>query len=789
MDTKFKLSNQTHLIRFSIAALLSASMYAHAGPVEINIPAQPLDQAINALAKQTGESIAFSTELTEKLKSHSLKGTYSAQEALEILLKGTDLTLQKNEGGYSVIKAPEGKAATLPEVKVTGQSDKSGLPEVYPGGQVARGGKVGVLGDRDFMDTPFNVTTYTAKTVEDQQSRTLADVLDNNPAFRAIYPNNDVIMDFNVRGNKVKALDASYNGLYGLLSPGVESLERIEVITGANALLNGLGPVGGVGGSINLVPKRAFSTPLTRFTTQFISESQLGVTTDLSRRFGPEDRFGMRFNGVYTDGDTSVDDQSKRVAMGTLSLDYRGDQFRVTSDLGYRKNDSYVPSRTTYVFAGFDIPSPPNSGKNWQQKWTKEKTEVITGSIRGEYDLTPTLTAYGAIGQSRLRQEELFANSFLLAADGSLGQRQVYWPLYRNNKTAEAGLRGVFDTGPVKHNWSLATSGLWIKNGIVLNTLATTFTNIYNPIFIDKLSIDGLDGPGDVPKTGYTNLSGIAVSDILSVWDERIQLILGLRKQNVLSKNYNPASGAVTSEYDKSVTTPAVGVVFKVQNNVSLYANYIEGLQQGPVATGGSNVGEIFSPYVSKQHEAGIKVDFGRLATTLSVYQLKTPNGIVNPVSKTYGVDGEQRTRGIELNTFGQITDNIRLLGGVVFVDGKQTKTTGGVNDGNQVTGAPHTQLNLGSEWDVSAIPGLTLTARAIYTSRQYLDLANLQSVPSWRRYDAGARYQTRINNVPTTLRLNVQNLFDKSYWAAAVDGYLVQSLPRTVLMSATFDF
>ncbi|SDK53952.1 iron complex outermembrane recepter protein [Methylophilus rhizosphaerae] len=782
-------SAQARLRHLSIAALLSISINVYAASSNLDIAAQSLDQAILTLGKQSGENIAFPSDLASKFNAPAIKGNYSVEQALEKLLKGTGLVTQKTSAGYSVVKAPEEKSQTLPEVEITDAKENSkNLPEPYAGGQVARGGKVGVLGDRDFMDTPFNMTTYTSTMIKNQQATSMADVLDNNPAFRSIYPSNDVIMDFSVRGNRVKALDAAYNGMYGLMSPGVESMERIEVITGANALLNGLGPVGGVGGSINLVPKRALDTPLTRITTQYISESQLGVTTDISRRFGQDDRFGIRVNTVYSDGDTPVNDQSKRVTMATMAFDYRGDQLKLTTDFGYRKNDAYVPSRTTYLLGTFNIPSPPSSGKNWQQKWSYDKSEVLTGAIRGEYEITPDLTAYGGLGLSRFREEELFANAFLTGSNGATGARQVYWPLYRNNKTVDAGIRGKSETGPLKHNWSVSASGLWVENGIQATTLATTFSNIYDPIFFDKLSIDGLASAGHVPKTGSTTLSGVAVSDIISVLDDQLQVILGVRHQNILARNYDVTTGALTSQYDKSVTTPGVGVVFKPQNNISLYANYIEGLQQS-IAVGGNNTGQNFAPYVSKQYEAGIKVDWGRLATTLSLYQITTPNGSVNPLTNLFAVNGEQRTQGIELNTFGEIVDHVRLLGGIVFVNGKQTKTVNGATDGNQVTGAPHTQMNLGAEWDVPAIEGLTLTARAIYTSSQYADLANLQSIPSWRRYDAGVRYQTHLSNVPTTFRLNVQNLLDKSYWAAAVDGYLVQSMPRTVMLSATFDF
>ncbi|MFZ6681987.1 TonB-dependent receptor [Undibacterium sp. Tian12W] len=683
------------------------------------------------------------------------------------------------------------KKTALPEVVIKGAKDNGDLSKPYAGGQVARGGRLGLLGSKDVMDTPFNMTSYTAQTIEDQQARTLADVANSNPTVRAIYTESDGLMDFVVRGNKIKGLDVGYDGLYGIGTPGIESLERIEILSGANALLNGLGPVGGVGGMINQVPKKALETPLTRFTTGYFSDSQFLGQIDLSRRFGADRQIGVRFNAAYRKGDTAVDKQSQEVSTAVMAIDYRSEQFRISSNFGFRHNATHMPSRTTYIAAGFDIPAPPGDPKfSWQQPWSYDVTDTTFGTLKAEYDITQDVSAYASWGASQFREKQLFANSQLLTAAGALAQRHVYWPLYRDSATAELGFKGKLNTGEVKHTWSVAASGLQIKNGILLNTVAQNATNIYAPVFIPEPNISSLAGPENVPKTGETNLSSLALADTLSFADDRIQVIIGVRQQQVGVKNFNPANGVVTSRYDKSAVTPGVGVVFKPVNNVSVYANYIEGLQQGPVApVGTKNAGEIFSPYVSKQYETGVKVDFGKLMATLSVYQLTTPNGYTNPGTLVYGIDGEQKTKGLELNTFGEIYPGLRLLGGAAFVDAKQSKTAGGVNNGKKVTGVPDVQVNLGLEWDPGFAPGLTLTGRVIHTDSQYLDVINKQSVPSWKRFDLGARYLTVVSGYPTTFRLNVENAANKSYWAEAIDGYVVQSKPRTVSLSATVDF
>ncbi len=74
---------------------------------------------------------------------------------------------------------------TLPTVQVSATLERAGdLPAAYAGGQVARGARLGLLGNQDVMDVPFNITSYTAQLIEDQGAKTVADVLNNDPSVR-----------------------------------------------------------------------------------------------------------------------------------------------------------------------------------------------------------------------------------------------------------------------------------------------------------------------------------------------------------------------------------------------------------------------------------------------------------------------------------------------------------------------------------------------------------------------------------------------------------------------------
>src|SRR3546814_12616531 len=76
-------------------------------------------------------------------------------------------------------------------------------------------------------------------------------------------------------------------------------------------------------------------------------------------------------------------------------------------------------------------------------------------------------------------------------------------------------------------------------------------------------------------------------------------------------------------------TTPVIGLVIRPSEHVSLYANRIEGLVQGPVAPAGTiNAGDVFPPYKTKQYEIGGKVALGRLNASVALFQTDRPQAL-----------------------------------------------------------------------------------------------------------------------------------------------------------------
>lgn len=699
--------------------------------------------------------------------------------------------------GHAIAQtAPDASTApALPAVTVTApvETDMNPLPAAYAGGQTARGGRLGMLGNRGTMDSPFSTTSYTAQRIEDQQAVTLADVLNADPSIRFTGQTGGVTDSFMIRGfpiNEGNLSEVAFDGVYGV-SPNYhlfpEYIERVEVLKGPAAMLYGMSPNSGVGGVVNLVPKRAGNTDLTRFTLDYGSDAQVGGGVDVSRRWGKDKEWGVRFNGLHRQGGTPLDNQKSRAEVAAVSLDYRGDRLRASLDVIEQYQWIDAPTRPFLVAAGINVPAAPDGRRNITQPWTWWKSNDVSTLLKVEYDVTDRITVYADAGGTRSDVSRLSDQTpTILNAAGDTSTAVQNWRFQVNRMSFDTGARARFETGPVKHALALQAN-LYSDRIANANVAGTPVrSNIYNPTVSPAQSIAP---PTYVPKVSDSTLSGLAMVDTLSALDDRVALTLGLRYQRVESNNYNTATGAKSAVYDESAVTPLAGIVFKPWRNVSFYANYVEGLSKGDIAPAtASNAGQVFSPYKTKQQEVGVKVDAGSMMATLAAFRMTKPSGQLT--GTVYSIDSEQRNQGLELTVSGEVVRRVRVLGGITWLDGELTRTNSAATLGNRPVGVPNVMANLGTEWDLPWLQGLTLTGTVNYTGRAYVNQANTQSVPSWTTVDLGARYRTKVAGKATTFRASVINAFDKKYWSG-VASYSTISLgaPRTFLGSVTVDF
>jgi iron complex outermembrane receptor protein len=806
----FNTSRRHHALRHctSLIAgmLMAAGVLAQGQALSLDLPAQPLDQALQALARQSGAQIFFVTELAARHRAPALKGQLTLRDALQRLTAESGLVVRARGPNTYTLERPEdlgARSATLDTVTVTATAET--LPAAYAGGQVATGGRLGLLGNVDTLETPFSVMRYTSELVANTQAVSLKDVLDNDPSVRASSQRGSETDTLMIRGFEFTGREALVNGMYGLADTRgtmIEAAERIEVHKGPSAMLNGVSPWGSSpGGSINYVLKRAGDTPLSRLTTTYASDSQLGAHLDLGRRFGERKEFGVRLNTVHRDGQGAVDHTKNRESLAALALDYRGDRLRLNGDFGYQDRLLRGGWSSTRIGSSVAVPRAPEATLNAKQPWEFFDGQNRYAALRAEYDLAPGWTVGAAWGSNHSDETYLLTIDSITNTRGDKSGTPYWIPGRSENTTREVSLKGRFETGAISHDLSATASGNEAARGQL--TYAVTGcgtncvpTNIYQPIYYpDPMAAN--PGRGDLRMVSRYDYTGLAVADIMRLLGDDLVIMVGARQQKLGFTNYAYATGAATSGYSKRRVSPSAGVVYKLKPGLSAYASYIESLNPGgTVSSFYANAGQVLPPYLTQQKEIGIKYDHGSVTTTLSLFDVSVPSSLEAPGATASALptlvqDGEERHRGLEFSVYGEPRRGLRLLGGLMLLDARMTRTQGGLNDGKRARGAPRANLNLAAEWDVPAIQGLTLTGRALHTTREYIDLTQTaaRSIPAWTRYDLGARYATRAGSTPMVLRLQIENLLGRNYWAAASRGVLTMGAPRTVKLSASFDF
>jgi iron complex outermembrane receptor protein len=689
----------------------------------------------------------------------------------------------------------------LSDLEVVSSADASagGLTPPFAGGQVASGARVGLFGALDYMETPYAVIAYTQELIDNQQAASVGDVLLNDPGVRVARGFGNFQQLYFVRGLPVYSDDMSYNGLYGLLPRqylATEFVERVEVMHGANAFLNGAAPGGsGLGGAVNVLPKRAPNESLTSLTAGLQTGGQTYFAGDLGRRY-LDGRLGVRVNLANRNGETAVEGASDRVSVFGTGLDYRGERFRLSGDFGYQdlRRDGTQPSIT--IGAGLAIPEAPEAGLSVAQPWTFSNERDAFGTLRGEFDLTDSITAWLAGGAREGHEKNSFANPTAIDAAGTMSAYRFDNVREDMVYSGEVGLRGTLETGSIGHNWTIAAAGYEAdsKNAYAFSNFAGFTTNLYAPSAVDAPSADFFVG-GSMSEplvTERTRTQSVAVADSLRLLDDQLIVLAGVRWQKIATASYNYNTGVEESTYDESALTPSVGLLYKVIPEVAVFANYIEGLQRGEIApmTDGSgnavvNGGEALSPFRTEQIEIGVKYEVGAIGGSVSFFQSEKPVTGLN-TDKVYGTIGDNRYRGVDVSVFGRLADSLKILGGISFLDTD-------IN-GNHSIGAPKVQANLGIDWQVPTVEGLFFDGRVIATGSQYADAANTQKVSSWARLDLGARYlHTLDGGAELLFRARIENLTDEDYWASAGGfpgaGYLTVGAPRTIVVSTEYRF
>lgn len=666
----------------------------------------------------------------------------------------------------------------------------------------------------DIIDMPKSITVISEQVMMDSGSQTFSDALRMTPGITLGGGEGGIAI-----GDRpfIRGFDA-FSSVYidGVRDIGSQTretfaVEQIEILKGPSGAFDGRGSAGG---SINLVTKQAEEGEFVSGSLGFGTDSYRRATIDGNTMLG--DNAAVRMVGMVHDSDVAGRDEvdvKRWGMMPSLTLGLNSPT-KATISWYHLETDDTPDWGLPYVQDTALPQGKPVGDKNtWVgingRDFMETGADVATLAISHDFNDRITLsntTRYGVttseyyVTRPNIDSAQLASGIVSRASARDRGNRT-------ETVTNLTDLSLAFETGSIKHNLN---TGFEISreenrnrgfNGGTL-ALADRTTSLSDP--------DNDPAYSPVLRDAFASQESEAVNRSVYVFDtmeltEQWLLNAGIRYDSYSSEiqNLNSTTGAGTSKFenDSDFFNYQLGVVYKVQPDLNVYASY--GTASSPVGlalgdfsyAGGGLNGDTddLSPERSKTFEIGAKWNaLEDLELTAAVFHTQKTNARVSLGTTTVNA-GEAEVSGFELGFAGNITDNWNLFGGYTYLDSEQTKV-GDDTDVNQFGAAdtlgkqlPGIAKQSASIWTTYKVSDFTIGGGAFYMDKVYSNPGNTGYVPSYVRWDAMAKYDINKN---LDLQLNVQNLTNKRYFNSTYfRHYAVVAPARSAFLTLNFNY
>ncbi len=624
------------------------------------------------------------------------------------------------------------------------------------------------------IDVPQSLSIVTADQITLQGFTSIGDIINYTPGVNTSQGegHRDAIVFRGVRSTADFFIDGVrddvqyYRPLY--------NLEQVEILRGPNALLFGRG---GTGGILNRVTKKGvIGENFTGYQASIDSFGEFGVQID--HNFAVDETMAFRINAFVESLENHRDF-------------YDGDRIGINPTAKFQlSDDSTLDLSYEYIDHERFIDRGIPTGTNGRPVETFEdivfgdpelnKTELEAHLLRAalQQDFSNTLKGNFSLfyGDYDKLYQNLYASSYSQATtpdsvtlDGYVDTTQ------RENLILSGNLIGEFITDDISHTVIIGAEIIDTSSDQDRYNTFWNTTSDDNEIFTIARPLN-LQGGAGVNSSGETTSNSFTADlnddtrvsiDVFSAYiQDEIELsdqwdvIIGARFDSFDIEVFNVPANETRNRKDEEVS-PRLGLLFKPEENISIYASYSESFlprsgEQFANINGNNNQ---LDPNTFSNLEAGLKWDFDQgLSLTASIFEIEqsSPQVADNDSSTLDVIDSE--ITGFELQLNGQLTEQWYVSAGYSNLDGEQVNRSG-------PTGLRPRELpeNTFSVWNNFRATeqfgfGLGLT----YQDESFINNGNSAILPSYTRIDAAAYYDVSED---LRVQLNVENLTDKLYF------------------------
>lgn len=755
---------------------------------------------------QNGEPIPYVSVLLKETTfgaSTDEKGNYSFYAP-----EGQYIVVASSVGFTTVEKSVSITADGSVTVDFTLQESAEGLDEVTVLGDreigyVATEQSGATFGNRDLVDIPQSVSVITQEILIDQQVRSLADLVRNDPSVIASNPPgfNESI---SIRGYELDN-SSSYRRenliFQNQAQSPFENKAAVEIIKGPAAIRYGFAPPGGM---VNYILKRPTKQSYAWLQTFGDTNGSIGVHGDFGGMVN--DKFGYRINALVAKEATFVNDVAGPRQMFSaffewqpikkLRVDIEAEyQFRELEQQASINLGSFDPSVTSDEILQLIEEFDPTTFIG--QSWGTYPTRNFVGSLGFEYEISDNWTAQLRLQQMNLVRDQRDGRiqGGTLQANGDFEVGTFFDPSQvRDPFSMEGFINGKINTFGLEHQ--IAVGGAYSRNPLSISlspnrrvTLGPS--NIFNPVQYDFPGTGGVPSPEAGPTLDALIFTQQAfyITDFIKI-SESLEVLAALRWTKQENEDVFNEESTLQTSYEDDILVPNFGVIYTPVEDFNLYGSYSLGITNGlQIPSEADNFGDdiFLDPVETEQYELGFKWELFKNATLTGAYfNIDQPLAFIDN-NNIFRYGGGQIHQGVELTLAGRLSENTRVVFGGLFLDAEIDNPAEAALDGNRPFNAPEIQANFFVDHNLP-IKGLDINGGLYYTGERFVDNSESLAVDGYFRLDLGMRYVFNIMNTKMTARLNVRNVTNNDFIESSVFGFLFGA-PTTAVFSLAAEF
>jgi iron complex outermembrane receptor protein len=784
------------LLPLSVAIAAETTSTQQRTQFNFAIAAKPLPQALSDFSRITGTSVVYTDEAPYGLNAPALNGQMSAEQAIQRLLSGSGFTFRRTDAHTLALEpVPTEGTLNLDATTITSVLDQTQSYQPPPTSNVMRSSAL-------LQETPQTINVIPAQVIRDQAPRNLDDALANVSGItqgNTLASTQDSVMTRGFGDNRNGSI--MRDGMPIVQGRGMNAtVDRVEVLKGPASLLYGIQDPGGVVNMVSKKPELTQYNALTlRGSTYGDGKNGSGGGLDSTGALG-ESGLAYRMVLDHEDEDYWRNFGTHRETLVAPSLAWFGESTKLLFSYEHREfltpfdRGTIIDPRTNHpldISRNERLDEPFNNMEGRSDLYHFEADHALNDNWKAHFGYSWNRETYDA---SQVRVTAINTRNGTLTRNMDGTQNAI-----STDRFTTASLEGKVNVLGLQHDLVFGVDDEYRKiyrEDLIRQKSLSTFSYV-NPVYGREVAGTTVS-PADSAQTDQLRSDSIFAQDSIHLSEQWI-FVAGGRFQEYDQYAGKGVPFKANTDNNGQKFVPRAGLVYRYTDELSFYGSYTESFKPNSTIAplSGSTVvldGSI-APEEAKSWEIGARLDMpGRITGDIALFDIKKRNVLIaNAEGPTtiYSAAGEVRSRGLEIDLTGQLTDRWSMIGSYAYTDAEVTEDPD--YKGKKLQNVAKNTGSLSAVYDFGTLIGgdqLRVGAGARYVGERAGDAPNDFDLPGYTVADAFATYDTKVEGQKVKFQLNVKNLFDRTYYTSEASRFFVSmGDSRQVSLSSTLEF